>query len=155
MLYVFHHGDAVGAFGDSRAGHYFDRLSSRDCDWTGLAGADQPNDRKRQAGRNIGGPAGESVARGAGEWRLIPVGTNRLGQNHAQAIKKRRKLRRMPQRSGQPIGMLTDDPAGVGKADHPGWSGVVQERKKGDAVVDGVPSYISNRFSAAWRCIWY
>jgi len=139
-LHVFHHDHAVGAFGYRRAGHYFDRLSSRDCDWAGLAGADQPNDRKRQAGRKIGGPAGEPVARGAGEWRLIPVGTNRLGQHPAQAIEERSDLWRMPRRSGEPIGMLTDNPAGVGKADHPGWSGVVHERVQREGTLCSVPS---------------
>ena len=34
----------------------------------------------------------------------------------------------MPRPSGQPVGMLPDDLAGFGKADHPGWSGVVQNR---------------------------
>ena len=97
---------------------------------------------------NVGGPAGESVARGAGKWRLVPVGINRFGQYPAQAIEEGSELWRMQRRSGQPIGMLPDDPAGVRKADHPGWSGVVQERgaKRGDAVsIAASPPMNSNR----------
>ncbi len=134
-LRVFHHDHAVGAIGYRCAGHYFDRLSSRDFDRPGLAGADQSNDCQRQAGCKVGGPAGKAVAGGAGKWRLIAVGINRHGQHHAQAIGERHELRRVPRRSGEPICMLPDDPAGVGKADHSGWSGVVQARdaKRGDA----------------------
>ena len=92
-----------------------------------LAGADQSNDLKRQVGRKVGGAAGKSIAGGAGKRRLIPVGKNRFGQHPAQSIEQGSRLRRAPRRSGQPLGMLPDDPAGVRIADHPGWSGIVQE----------------------------
>ncbi len=153
-LHVFHHDHAVSAVGHRRASHYFDRLSGRDCGWTYLAGANQANHRNRQAGRKIGGPAGEPVARGAGKWRLIPIGIHRLGEDHAKAIEKRTEMRRMPRRSGQTIGMLPNDPAGVGKADHARWSGVVQECTKRRDAVGRRPVHNFQPMISVWPSTW-
>ena len=121
----------------------------------GLAGANRSNDLSAAAGRKIGSAAGKPVAGGAGKWRLIPVGINRLGQHHAQAIEQSNELRRMPRRSGQPIRMLADDPAGVRKADYPGWSRVVQARvqREGTPVLRRPFSQFQPSFSS-WQCTW-
>jgi hypothetical protein len=124
-LHVLHHDHAIGAGGYRRAGHDFDRLSGLDRK-SSLAGANQPNDLKRLAGRKVGGTAGKPVAGGARKRRLIAVGKNRLGQHHAQSIEQGSGLHGGHAISSRHGRHAPDDPAGVRIADHPGWSGVVQ-----------------------------
>ena len=153
-LHVFHHDHAVSAFGHGCPSHDLDRLSSRDRGGTHLAGANQPNDCKRQAGRKISGPASEPIAGGAGKWRLIPVRVHRFGEHEAQAIEKRSELRWMPRRCGQPIRMFTDDPAGVGKLTTRDGAELFKSAQRDGTPLMRRPVYFLSIDISVWPSTW-
>jgi hypothetical protein len=126
-LHVFDHDHAIGAGGDGRAGHYFDRLSGRDFKSNRLPSADLADDLEAQAVRKIGSAAGKAVAGGATKRRLIAVRADRLGQNQAESVEQGRELWRVPKIAGQKIRMFADNAAGVREADYPRWSWSVQD----------------------------
>jgi hypothetical protein len=76
---VLDHDDGVRAWRDRGARHDFDRVTCPEHEFGMLAGADFARDPQRPG--EVRGPYGESVAHGAVEGRVIPIGDRIPRQN--------------------------------------------------------------------------
>jgi hypothetical protein len=147
-LHMLHHDHAIGAGGYRRACHYFYCLARVDHDRLCFARPNRANDLERQTCGEVGGTAGKSISRGACKRGLIPIGSNRFSQHHTQAIKQPNRLRRMG--GNQPVSMLANDPAGLGIADHPGWSDTVQVAPIQPSLAENKPTVRQTPVELFW-----
>jgi hypothetical protein len=80
---VFEHHDGVGAGWNRSTGHDLPGSAFGKRPGWSVAGTGGSNQIERSMRGGFGGAAGESVAGGAGERRLIAIGAERLGEHTA------------------------------------------------------------------------
>ena len=81
---VLQHDDGIGAFRNRSAGHDLPGCAGGERSRWGFSGSRGTNKGEFAVRRSLGSPACVTIARGAGEWRLVAIGNEWLREDPAR-----------------------------------------------------------------------